>query len=403
MLTKPLFQNPSLPLAVVMAATQWDEPPRMRHQVTNQLVRWFNVLFVEFLPGERTENSSGAIRPCGDRLVVWRSTTKFRVPARLYANIPVVHALANRWYREQILRAVIQLRLSPVLLFNFVHDFHEIMEPKIFSYKAYFCFDEFPRMWRGARKPNALKFLYQSRLFQYYENRVAKLATRCFASHTPLVEKLIRVNRKTSLLLHAHEFSSAPSARPSRKDPRRIRVAYMGHITYNLLSDWLHAVLTSSDTDLFLIGPILKFNPDRFLRYNNFHHIPPLTDNALLETLASMDVLVMPYDCEIPEVSVQTVSNKFFKYLAAGRPVVISDMRYYISMPKGVIYRAHSAQDFVSKIRQAHLEDCEEFVQLRLRIAAENTWQRRGDRLREIIDQDMGASSPFPLLCTPLA
>ena len=46
----PAFADPNLPLAVVVASTRWYEQPRMRHDVTRQLMRWFNVLFVEFFP-----------------------------------------------------------------------------------------------------------------------------------------------------------------------------------------------------------------------------------------------------------------------------------------------------------------------------------------------------------------
>jgi len=53
------FDDPSLPLAVVAAATRWEEPPRMRHDVTRQLMRWLNVLYVELFPDPRHRDRFG--------------------------------------------------------------------------------------------------------------------------------------------------------------------------------------------------------------------------------------------------------------------------------------------------------------------------------------------------------
>jgi len=60
-------------------------------------------------------------------------------------------------------------------------------------------------------------------------------------------------------------------------------------------------------------------------------------------------------------------------------------------MPQGVVYRARNATEFVEKIVLAHNENCEEYVQLRLAIAKENTWEKRGDELRQMITAGVGA------------
>jgi hypothetical protein len=388
------FADPSLPLAVVVASTRWDEPPRMRHQVTRQLMRWFNVLFVEFLPSRRQAPSAGYLRRVDERLLIFAPQTRFPVPIHAYANIPPVHWAVNRGYRDRIVETVQSLGSRPVMLFNFVYDFPEIMALSLFSYKIYFCFDEWPRMWRRASKPWGPKFFYQSRLYQHYENQVARRADRCLATHTPLEEKLRRVNPGTSLFLLAHEFNRIASFRPLVKSRAPIKVGFMGYITYRLMADWLTSVLNEEDIELFLIGPLSKLYLQPFLERKNFTHVPPLVGDSLLDKLAEMDVLIQPYDPRIPENHVQTVSNKFFQYVAAGRPVVISDMPHYLEMPKGVLYRAKTAGEFINAIRQAHAEDCPEFVETRLRIARENTWDKRGDSLYSMIQRAWAGKLP---------
>ena len=149
----PVFDDPSLPLAVVVAATRWEEPPRMRHQVTRQLMRRCNVLFVEFFPDPCGRDRAG-FRQHGSRLIAYTANPSLAWPIRLYANDPMSHGLVNRRFVTDILSAVAAVRPpSPPLLFNFVYDFHEIMRRSDFVYKAYVCFDEFPKMQRRASKP----------------------------------------------------------------------------------------------------------------------------------------------------------------------------------------------------------------------------------------------------------
>jgi glycosyltransferase involved in cell wall biosynthesis len=387
-----MFADPTLPLAVVVGNTRWDEPPRMRHHVTRQLMRRLNVLFVEFFA---TEGNGNQVRVVDERLLVFSPQAGPAPPVRWYANNPFVHARVNKRFASRIADVASDLPGDPKVLVNFCYDFPEIMGAALFNHRSYVCNDEFPKMQLRASKPNWLKWSYQWRLFQWYENRVARAADRCFASHTPLETKLRRVNGNTTLLLHGHESSgSAPVRSHAKAANTCVRAAYMGYITYNLLVGWIEAALRAPELDFYLIGPICKFDRAVFRRHPNLHHVGPLDGAELHAMLGSMDVLTMPYDPSIPEVQVQTVSNKFFQYVAAGRPVVISDMPYYIEMPPGVIYKARTAEEFVETIRRAHAEDCDEFRRLRAQIAAENTWDKRGDQLFEAIRQDMGGRFP---------
>jgi hypothetical protein len=383
-----LFAHANLPLAVVVARTKWDEAPRMRHQLTRQLMRKFNVIFIELFHERELAPTQDKFQKISDRLLVFSPGVPFFVAKRLYTNDPATHFVVNLYLRRKINRVAGTFISKCNLLVNFAYDFPEIMAERIFDYKIYVCFDEFPKMWRRAKHPNKLKFAYQSRLGQHYEDQVAKRADINLATHELLVDKLKKVNPNILLIMHGHEFQSIPNNK-STFDPdySKIRVGFMGYITYNLLVDWLVALLEEQDIELSLIGPLHKFDPSHLLKYKNFQHIPTITGVPLIETLETNDVLIMPYNPAIPEVYVQTVSNKFFQYIAVGRPVVISDMPYYIEMPKGVLYRAKTADEFVAKVRDAYKEDCETYVQVRKAIAAQNTWDQRGDQLFEILEK----------------
>jgi len=193
------------------------------------------------------------------------------------------------------------------------------------------------------------------------------------------------------MLYHATPYRDVPDE-PPRSASERIRIGYGGHINYRLLDGWLDAVLQQPDMELHMIGKEEKQYMRRWAGRTRMILHTNLSDGEFLDTLRAMDVLIMPYNTEIPEVAIMTTNSKTFQYMAAGRPMVISNMPHYIDLPTGAIYRAVSEQDFVAKIRQAYAEDCAELVRLRLAIARQNTWDHRGDMLRSIIESDLGAS-----------
>jgi hypothetical protein len=232
-----------------------------------------------------------------------------------------------------------------------------------------------------------LKSFYQAILFQYYENRVVKKADICLATHHPLFEKIRRINKKTNLFYPGHEFQIKSSINFKKNRSKNIKVAFMGYITYNLFYKWLELLAIQSYISLYMIGPLHKLDYERLLKLiPNVNYIPPLTGQSLKNKLDDMDVLIMPYNTNIPEVKAVTVPNKLFQYIAAAKPIVISDMPNFIQMQKGILYRASTAEEFVEKVEQAYHEDCQAYVDLRLKIAAENTWDERGNLLRNIID-----------------
>lgn len=381
------FADPDLPLAVVVAETRWDEPPRMRHDVTRQLMRWFNVLFVEFFPVGDTNRNEDKWTRAEERLLIYSPQAPLLIPVRLYANDPLTHRLVNLYFTKLIADAVRYLPSHRPILFNFVYHFPELMAAMLFSYKIYVCFDEFPKMQRRAYKRNALKAWYQATLFQHYENQVARRANRCFTPHFPLRTKLAKVNGSVEMLFHAHDFPVCP-VEPPPKRSRIINVCFAGFINYRLLSDWLLSVSQAQDMRLSLIGPIQGKEMECVLTQPLVQYIPPLDKAALRSKLMEMDVLIMPYDWTTPEAAILTTNSKTFQYVATGKPVVISNLPHYIELPRGVLYKAQSAEDFVAKIRQAYYEDSEDLVRLRSQVATENSWDKRGDLLHATINQD---------------
>jgi glycosyltransferase involved in cell wall biosynthesis len=384
------FSDPSLPLAVVVARTRWAEPPRMRHQLTRQLLRRFNVVFVELFHERGLAPQHDHVRMEMERLMVFSPGLPRPVSAHLYTHFPPTHHAVNVFLQRKISQMVASLRPQTCLLVNFVYDLPELMADRQFDHTLYICYDEFPRMWRQAAPPNRLKYTYQAWLGQRYEDLTARRAGRVLATHTALVRKLQKVNPRTTLFLHGHELPGLKNTGMRARDGR-IKVGFMGYINYRLLVEWLLALLADPQMDLALIGPLCKFDLAPLEKFANFRHIPAVSGTELEESLLEMDVLILPYDPAPPENQVQTVSNKFFQYLAAGRPVVLSDLPDHLEMPAGVLYRARNAVEFAAQVRRAYEQDCPAYVQVRQAIAAENTWDKRGAALFAMLAEDLPA------------
>lgn len=375
------FEDPSLPLAVVVASTRWDEPPRMRHGVAGQLMRWFNVLFVEFFPGEPLDGQRVTWYGETGRLIVFSPVVQASCSPRRYVNDPLAHWLVNKQWSRRIANAAKQAGAQTVLLFNFAYQFPEIMRENIFDYKIYVCNDEFP----GRNRPGKpLLRYYQRQLLQHYEAKVARRADLCLTPHYPLREKLGRYNERVEMFFHGHNFEVLPASLPrAREEP--IRVGYAGFLNRRLLGDWLRAVAAQGDMVLHLIGPVEDGALSDILAQPRVKYHPPQPEQELFRTLIHMDVLVMPFDPSLPEVAILSLNNKIFQYIASYKPIVMTDLPHFIELPDGVFYRAREAREFVSEIRRAFKEDCKQLVEVRRRIAMKNTWDQRGDQLASLL------------------
>ena len=395
------YEDSKLPLTVVFSATRWREPPRTRHQITSQLAHWSHVLFIEYFPTKEREDLQ--FEMVGPRIAVWRPGRLTGMSAATLNRLPGAQRLLA-WKANRIVASVVSTIEAPFkILVNFSHAASSLMKLRTFITKVYVCVDDFPLMWRQRSRPPLWRYLPQKLFGLWHERSVARAADLCLAVHQPLVDRLLGFNKNTHLLMQAVELDSylgLPKC-PERNPDGKIRVAFMGYVTYNQLEDWLEAVAEQENMELWLIGPIdHKFDPEGRVSGPRVVRTGVKTGRDLAETLRQIDVLIMAYNPEIPEVAVQTASNKFFQYLASGRPVVISDLKHYVNLPEGCLYRARTREEFIQQIRRAFREDCTKFQETRWTVACENTWDRRGEQIHGQLRKLCGGKIP-PLTQQP--
>jgi glycosyltransferase involved in cell wall biosynthesis len=374
------FFKKNLPLAVVTTITNWNEPPRFRHQVTRQLTRFYNVLYVELTQSNRHIKQYEQIN---DHLIIYRPPRVPQILLRFYARLQICHNLVDWITQKKIERLVKSTGYSTAVLVNFKFDFNLIMSSRIFFPKVYLCNDEFP---------NQAPRQWQRRLFSKYENRVIKKSDICFVHSDSLYKKFITKHKNVNIILPGHEFKldKFPETEKLQKLPKKqIAVCYMGYIDKRIVLEWLIEVLSHKNLSLHFIGPVKKsIDISPLFEFSNFELAAPIEGDALQTALQGMDVCVIPFDIK-QEVVKACMPNKLFQYIACGKPVVVSNMESLVNLiqlPRKFIYVAKNEKEFVNCILQASRENTDELTRERVDLAKKNSWNARGDQLQLTID-----------------
>ena len=193
-----LFDDKSRPLAVVTAATCWDEPPRFRHQVTRQLSRFYNVLYVERCSTSSSLNwFFSKHKVINNKIILYKSPRLPRFLNRIYAYVPFFHNLVDYFVKKNIEKIIRGLGYDVAALINFQFDFICSMKSQIYYPKIYLCNDEFPNQ---ARLP------WQRKIFNKYEQEVIRFSDCCVVHSAPLLEKFSKYHDRVYKLLPGHEF-----------------------------------------------------------------------------------------------------------------------------------------------------------------------------------------------------
>ena len=125
---------------------------------------------------------------------------------------------------------------------------------------------------------------------------------------------------------------------------------------------------------------------ERYRKYDNFYHLPPVDYQNLPDCIRYFDVAIVPF-----KVNEHTRGNdllKFHDYLAMGKPIVSTDMGGAKDL-RGLIRIAHGPSDFLEKVEQTLARDTFEDTLKRKRVALENSWQERIKELEELIKNSL--------------
>jgi len=278
------------------------------------------------------------------------------------------------------------------------------MERIPYKLLVYDCVDEYPAMANYVRRGLAMEIARK-------EEKIARRADVVFATTERLAAKLSRYNSNVYYVGNAGDYrrfspvghwrlkffeqlrdrSSIPSVPfhyPSGSMMRRIprpRIGFTGAIDeYKLdLSLLAKAAETYPDYSFVVVGPqaVADTQPDlsELKELANVYLVGPRSYEEMPGFFADFDAYLIPY-----RLNDYTLKGcfpvKFLDSLAAGLPTIVTNLPSYARFAE-VCYIGKSDIEFTEAISRSLEEDCREKIEARMKIARENSWEAKVERM----------------------
>lgn len=360
---------------VIYTNTDWEAPPRSRHQLAYALAKkGFKTTFV-------AANSMG--KP---------SLETIRVNENLEVILPKFPVSRRLRYRTPGLNEGYQLWLFPALRKRFDKDDTYVV---CFDFGGYLVGKYFPKLIYYASDDyiNNVKLPFFIKAYTTFtQKKLVQTSKMSLATARKLVNDFKEVNAKSfELPLGAPDFNPGlDHAEILRERDGKIKVVLLGFIDkVKTPVSLLRKILQIHNTELYLIGPVKDDILDDLQPAARVFRLGVQTGEVLAKSLLAMDVGIAPYYME--DSNTGRTPNKMWQYLAAGKPVVVTDLPniQHWEFPEGTVYKASEEDVFVQMVEKAYREDSQALVAKRIELAKNNSWTRRVDQLLEYVKVNM--------------
>ena len=161
---------------------------------------------------------------------------------------------------------------------------------------------------------------------------------------------------------------------------------------YGALANWIDyellicAALNHPDWNFVLIGVDYEGSLQKYLHKfpSNIYFLGHIPYKELPWYAIWFDVALIPF--KKGEIAQATSPIKMYEYMALNKPIVATEDLIECYGYKGVFISKNECDDFSEKIQQAlEVKDSEEIIKELDKIAKENTWEKRVERLLEYI------------------
>lgn len=379
------------PDIVCLAPDHWSDLWRRRHQLMTRLARRHRVLFVEpplspltplRVPGRRLawQQAKLGLREARPNLFVCPMINVLPL-----ARFRLIHRLDQAMLSRQLRTAAQRLKIqNPILWVYFRRGwkdtFANLFEPSLVCYD---CYDKYTGY--------ATVSTDEARHINAWERAVLGYADLVFAVSSPLQNHLAQFHSHVHLVPNAvdyEHFSQLGHAEPvDIAELPHPRIGYCGYISHKLDFKILDTLAVKQpDWSLVLVGPVdIKIDHNVFRRFSkrpNVYLLGCKSVDALPSYMIQMDVCLMPFkqNDQIRHSS----PNKYYEYLAAGRPVVSVPIDDVSPLPRAV-YVANDTVDFIASVKRALAEDSPENVRARRAMARQNTWDVRVQQIERLL------------------
>ena len=312
------------------------------------------------------------------------SVTVFRT-GRLHAywpKIPVWGRLARRWMAQRMLRvARAKAGRGPFILFLSHPQYRPFVELLNPDYVVYHAYDSFSQM------------SHWNEQLAEWERELVQLADLIFCSSRGVADRLPADGpQRAQVLLNAVDADAfiAGAQGPMPADLAAIpspRIGYVGRmsskIDFALIAGLAEA---RPEWQWVLVGPVLPTDEsaaviERCRRLPNIHFLGERSFRELPSYTGHCDVNVIPYRQD-EGWWWDSSPLKFHEYLAAGKPIVMSD--FGMRLPDETLaHVADSPRSWEISIERALLSVRSHDVEAQRLVARANTWEGRVDQMEE--------------------
>ena len=342
--------------------TDWNEPPRARHQLALELAKNHNVVFVSI-----NKFGKPSIKINSPKKNINIIVPQFFLHGKYVHRIPIFNELYQFW-----LYSYLKNKYSSYRVINF--DPSATLLHFFFKDVVYFCNDDFLHKKRA-------KFLLTKLYFQLSQRIIAKKARFCTSVSNYLQDQLaLYCNSSYLILTAAEQLDISPSIKNNSN--QLINAVYVGWIS-KINKDWILALAKNTRIFIKLIGPYDVNEVKDLIKKENIQFVGQKSGDDLTNLLEKADVCLAPYVIGHDTEKVYTMPNKFWLYLNFGLPIVSCEIKRLYNLPDGFVYQAKDKTEFVNEVIRAHSENSKNLFLKRRAFIKENSWH---NRVKQLLD-----------------
>lgn len=386
---------------VLMSTADWEHPfwTNKQHTAVALVKLGFRVLYIDSLGSRKLRLNQGK-----DLKRVWQRVKRlFSKPIEVSQNLWVwtpcvlpVNFSRLHWLNRLLFTMLLKYWLKKLsfrakpLFWTYNPLSFLYMTPHNFSHLVYHCVDNI------AEQPGALVELIQSQEKKLFNQaNFVFVTSRALEQHAQNYSKDVRYFPNVVDFEHFHQ-ACGDLAIPIdlQKIPKPI-AGFIGAVSaYKMdLELLLKVAMQLPNVSFVLIGAIGEGDPDtcvdQLQKLANVYFLGPRSYDQLPYYLKGFDVCLIP--ANINEYTKAMFPMKFFEYLAAGKPIVATDL--HAIREYSMVYSAASgADEFAKKIVHAIENQNADDEQNRLALAEKNTYLSRTRSMIEymgfIVDKD---------------
>jgi hypothetical protein len=351
---------------IYTVVSTWDEPPRARQQVANELKLDGKVYFVE-----RNKIGLPKLEIRNPEENVYVITPYYPLNYKVRYRTEGINELYHRW----LLKEIKALKISFEFVITF--DYTAPAINKYFKNVIFYCADD--NVGFGNFNPSWVNN-YHTRT----EKLVAKNARLCIVTSDYMHGKIGAYNPNTFVVPLGAPSVPAISQKYDYKKEGLPVLGLVGYLDSNMDDLLLDELLSKFRT--IIIGPAKKENAERIRKYPNAQFVGVKTGNELYECLKKVDVCIAPYD--INKLNKGATPNKLWLYMALGKPAVVTNMPNIESwdFPDNVVYKCTNDR-FIEMCIKAYKDDNPGLSYRRIEIARNSSWHNRVEKIKELYYQ----------------